>query len=77
MVEDLVKLFLSIDKLSSILSVLSLIIRPIESQLRPWCYKQHEPLCRSHSTGARGGYNKCKSIQNCYKTLVFHNATKY
>ena len=48
--------------------------RPVESQLGPWGYKQHGSLCRNSSTGARGGYNKCKSIQNSYKTLVFHNA---
>ena len=48
--------------------------RPVESQLGPWGYKQHGPLRRSRSTGARGGYNKRKLIQNSYKTLVFHNA---
>ena len=42
--------------------------RPVESQLGPWGYKQHGPLCRSSSTGARGATTKA----NHFKTLIKH-----
>ena len=42
--------------------------RPVESQLGPWGYKQHGPLCRSSSTGAR--WTTTSSYQ--FKSLKQH-----
>ena len=45
--------------------------RAVESQLGPWGYKIHGSLCRSSSTGARGGYNKCYALKELL-TVVLH-----
>ena len=42
--------------------------RPVESQLGPWSYEQHGPLCRSSSTGQEWATTNA----NQFKTLIKH-----
>ena len=48
--------------------------RPVESQLGPWGYKQHGPLYRSSSAGARGGFSPTKILFSSPSELNFLRA---